>query len=264
MGTVLDLALRRAWRRVVAVALGLALFELVVGLSYAGIDQNQIRSLVDSLPPALRALAAGADIASPSGYLGSGYLHPVALALLAGLAVSMTAMVARDVEDGVAEVVLSRPLPRRRWLGAHALAALATLIAGVAAAFAGGMVAALVVDDLRTVRVGDLALVALDALLVFAAIGGVSLLAAALSRTAGRAVGIAAGFVVVSYALNYLAQVWSLAEPLGRLSVFRYYDPPEVLRTGAIGAADALVLLGVAAVSVTLALVLVERRDLVP
>jgi hypothetical protein len=86
--TIYGLALERARVRILLLAVGFGLFELVVGLSYASVDQNAIRELVEALPPALRALA-GSDIASPTGYAGSGYLHPVALAVQAAAAISM-------------------------------------------------------------------------------------------------------------------------------------------------------------------------------
>ena len=91
-----------------------------------------------------------------------------------------------------------------------------------------------------------------------------TLLVASLVRTGGRAVGWAAGFLLISYAVDYLSQVWSIAEPLGPLSIFHYLDPPAVLGAGSIGGGDLLALLGLAAVTVAAALVLVERRDLTP
>ena len=91
MRTVFGLAWERAWVRIAVLAVGFGLFELVVGLSYASVDQNAIRQLVEALPPALRALAGSADISTPTGYAGSGYLHPVALALPAAAAISRTA-----------------------------------------------------------------------------------------------------------------------------------------------------------------------------
>ena len=76
--------------------------------------------------------------------------------------------------------------------------------------------------------------------------------------------GWATGFLLVSYAVDYLSQVWSIAEPLGPLSIFHHLDPPAVLGAGSLGGGDVLVLLGLAAVTVAVALVLVDRRDLTP
>jgi ABC-type transport system involved in multi-copper enzyme maturation permease subunit len=120
------------------------------------------------------------------------------------------------------------------------------------------------VDDLAPVDPGPLALALLGSYLCFLATGGVALLVASLVRTGGRVVGWAAGFLIVSYAIDYLAQIWSVAEPLGPLSVFRYLDPPAVLRTGALGWEDVAALGGIAAVTIAAALVLIGRRDLTP
>jgi hypothetical protein len=77
-------------------------------------------------------------------------------------------------------------------------------------------------------------------------------------------VGWATGFLLVSYAVDYLAQLWSLAEPFGPLSVFHYLDPPAVLRDGSLGREDVAVYCGLAAVTTAAALALVGRRDLTP
>jgi hypothetical protein len=262
--TIYLLALERARGRIVVLAIGFALFELVVGLSFASVDQNAVRRLLDALPPALRALAGSADLGSATGYAGSGYLHPVALAVQAAVAISMGATPAREAEDGTAELVLSRPLPPARWLAAHALAMATGLAVVVCGGYAGGLVAAASVHDLAPVDAGPLALALLGGLVMFLAVGCVALLAASMERSGGRAVGWATGFLVVSYAVDYLAQVWSVAEPLGPLSVFHYLDPPEVLRTGSIDSVDLLALAGLAAVAAAAAHVLVGRRDLTP
>jgi ABC-type transport system involved in multi-copper enzyme maturation permease subunit len=245
-------------------AAGFALFEYVVGLSYASVDENAIRELLEALPPALRALAGSADLGTATGYLGSAYLHPVALAVQAAAAISMGAAPAREIEGGTAELVLSRPLPPARWLAAHALAMASGLAVVVCGGYAGGIAAALTVDDLSPVDPGPLALALLGGLLCFLAVGGVTLLVASLVRSGGRAVGWATGFLLVSFALDYLAQIWSVVEPLGPLSIFHYLDPPAVLLAGELGAEDVAVFCGLTLVTAAAALVLMGRRDLTP
>jgi ABC-2 family transporter protein len=262
--TIYGLALERARVRIALLAVGFALFELVVGLSYASVDQNAIRTLVDTLPPALRALAGSADVATPTGYAGSGYLHPVALAIQAAVAISMAATPAREAEDGTAELVLSRPIRPTRWLAAHALAMATGLAIVVAGGFAGGLAASVLVADLAPVDPGPLALAAVAGFLCFLGVGGVALLVSSLVRSGGRAVGWAAGFLVISYAVDYLARVWTIAEPLGPLSVFHYLDPPGILGDGRLGPEDALALGGLALVTAAVALARMDRRDLTP
>jgi len=259
---VLGLSLLRARLRITVLAIGFGLFEFVVGLSYASVDANAIRSLVESLPPALRALSGSADVASAAGYLGAAYIHPVALTIQGALVISMATTPARDAETGAAELLLARPLPPWRWLAAQALAAALALAVVAAGGYAGGLAAALTVDDLSPVRASHLLAASATGALVFVAVGAVALLAAVLARGGARAVGWAAGFAVISYALNYLAEIWTVAEPLGPLSVFHHYDPGVITGTGEVGAGALLTLGGVALAAAAAAHVLVQRREL--
>ena len=109
---------------------------------------------------------------------------------------------------------------------------------------------------------GALALVSLGGYLCFLAIGALSLAVGGLSRSGARAVGVAAGLAVVMYAIDYLAEIWTVAEPLGPLSVFHYYDPGVILGEGSIPGADVLVLAGTAIVAAVAGHLLFERREL--
>ena len=67
---------------------------------------------------------------------------------------------------------------------------------------------------------------------------------------------------MASYALDYLADIWTIAEPFGPLSPFHYYDPGVILSQGRLPASDALVLALVAACSAALAHLVFTRREL--
>ena len=113
------------------------------GLSYASVDQNAIRQVVDALPPALRALAGSADIATPTGYAGSGYLHPVALAVQAAVAISMAAAPGpRGGGRHRRARPLAAPAPARAGSAAHALAMVTGLVVVVVGGYLGGALAA--------------------------------------------------------------------------------------------------------------------------
>lgn len=262
MRPVLALSLTRARIRIIAMAVGFGLFELVVGLSYASVDENAIRSLVESLPPALRALAGNSDIASPAGYLGSGYLHPVALTIQGALVISMASAPARDIEEGRAELILSRPLAPWRWVAAQALAMAIALAVVDLGGLLGGLAAASTVDALGPVEASALVAVSVGGYLCFLALGGLALVVGAFSRSGARAVGVAAGIAVVMYAIDYLAEVWTVAEPLAPLSVFTYYDPGVILGAGSMPMGDILTLALVAAAAAVAAHVAYERREL--
>lgn len=264
MSVVFALTLRRAGRRALALGIALFLFELLVGLSYASVDENEIRRLVDSLPPAIRAFAAGSDLASAWGYIGTGLIHPIALAIQAALVVSVAAMPARDVEDGVAELMLSRPLAPTRWLGAQILALMVLLAGVVAAGFAGTAIAVSTVDDLGQVGLGGVALAFLTGALLQMSVAAVTFVASSLSRSGGRAVGWGAGFVLVSYAINYLGQLWKPVESLGWLSVFDRFRPARIIQETTVPGVDLAVLAGVTVVGIAVALWITSRREVAP
>jgi ABC-type transport system involved in multi-copper enzyme maturation permease subunit len=259
---VLRLALVRARGRLASLSVGVAAFVFLVGLSYAAVDQNTVRELYESLPPALRAFSGASDIASPGGYLGSAFIHPVPLVIQGAVAISLASAPARDLDSGLAELILSRDLSRRAWLAAHAIATgLSVLLVGLAAT-AGALVAIVAVEDLGAIALADLAKVATGTLLTFAAVGGIALLCSAAVRSGARAVGWAAGITVIMYALNYLAQVWTIVEPLGPLSVFHYFDPGVILSRGELDAYDAGVLALVAIATTTAAHLVIARREI--
>ena len=85
-----------------------------------------------------------------------------------------------------------------------------------------------------------------------------------LSRTGGRVVGWVAGALLASYALNYLAQIWELIRPWGRLSILHYYDPARITARGEIPLTTVAVLGSVVCVLTGAAHVLAERRELAP
>jgi ABC-2 type transport system permease protein len=261
MGVVFSLAIRRSLRRTLLLGIALGAFLFLVGLSYSSVDENQIRSLVESLPPALQAFVKGSDIASPSGYLGSTFIHPITLSIMAATAIAAGASPARDVETGVAELMLSRPLTRTAWLGAEMLAMVLQVLVVAALGFIGALIAVTTVDALAPVAVGNLLLTTIPLLLLFIGIGAVTMVAGSFSRTAARAIGWGTGFALVAYALDYLAQVWGVAEPLGPLSVMHWYRPANILGSGTVPASTWIALIGVAVVAMAVALAVTSRRE---
>jgi len=91
--------------------------------------------------------------------------------------------------------------------------------------------------------------------LLFMAWGALGLLASATQRESGPAIAWTSGIMAFSFVLEYLSRIWMLIEPLRSLSLFAYYHPPEIVRTG-LGISNALCLAG-AALTLTIAAVVV-------
>jgi hypothetical protein len=107
-------------------------------------------------------------------------------------------------------------------------------------------------------------LTTLPLILLFIGIGMVTAFAGSFARTGSKAIGWGTAFALVAYALDYLAQVWGVAEPLGPLSVMHWYRPASILGSASVPASTWLVLGAVAAVAGGLALAVTSRREVAP
>jgi len=72
----------------------------------------------------------------------------------------------------------------------------------------------------------------------------------------------AAGISIVMYFVDFLSLIWSVAEPLGPLSLFHYFDPVGIARDAVFPWFEFLILMGVSALSMLLALYVFQKRDI--
>jgi ABC-2 type transport system permease protein len=204
----------------------------------------------------------GGDLFSLAGSVALGVIHPIAVGL--GLVFSVgfaAAAVAGERQRGTLEVLLARPLSRRVVYGTLALATV--LFVGVAAA---GLVLGGVIGSAATGRVaelgpGNLPLLWLNVALLFWAISAVSLAASVSTDRMTPAIGAALAFVLVSYFLDAVGELWPDAAFLQPYSVFHYLDARGAL-SGLPDPSNFLVLAAVIVAAVAYALVVFPRRDL--
>ncbi|MEK9659152.1 MAG: hypothetical protein VW450_04320 [Chloroflexota bacterium] len=265
MLSVLVQALRENRTGAMAVALALFGFNLLIVYTFSSFGGlSGLNQMLELLPAAMRAFlkAQGGFATDAAGYMATQYRHPIFLVATAGLAIAAGAgMAAKEIERGSALLVLSAPIARWRYLAAR-MGATAISLAGVlAVAVAGTWLGAAL-----TGTVGELSHVVflkiwLMAWLITLSVAGVAALASARGSDGGQAIAIPAGFAVASFFLDFLAALWSTAEPFGLLSVYHYYDPLSVVQAG-VSLRDAGVLTGVALVTHLAALALFQRRDI--
>lgn len=202
------------------------------------------------------------NVLSPEGWLGFGYVHPFTLMLLVAWAVASAATaVAREVEDGTIEFLASRPVDRRVVLGARVTAWAAGSAVMLVAGYLGTVVGISFFEALSGFPLAQALRFPLSLIPMLVLVGGVAFLASAGSSARSRVYGIAVGFTVGSYFLNFASTLWDPLEPVALLSFFHYVSPAEWARDGIQwGPAAIMMLVGVALFG--LALVVIDRRDL--
>jgi len=269
--TVLTLAgqlIRRSRGGLIALTIGLFVFEYIqpVAIDAFG-NLDQLVSIMDLVPkPFLALLNVTPEIVEQvglPGFLALGFTHPVYHLLVSAVVIWIAARgLAGEMESGQVQVSLSRPVSRRQFYFARVLSvALIALWVSIVASL--GNIAGILIakpdgtmDNRHFVaQVGTSFLLAL-------AIAGVALLVSARADRMGQAVGWAAGFLIVSYVIDYFSTLWNFLKPLQPLSIFDYYDPPTALAHGTIPTTNLLVLLGLAILASIAGLLVFERRDL--
>jgi ABC-2 type transport system permease protein len=204
----------------------------------------------------------GGDLFSLAGSVALGVIHPIAVGLGLVFAVGFAgAAVAGERERGTLEVLLARPLSRRVVYGTAAVAA-----AGFVGVAAAGLVLGALAGSALTGRVaelgpGNLPLLWLNISLLFWAIAAVSLAASVSTDRLAPAIGAGLSFVLLSYVLDVLGDLWPDAAFLQPYSVFHYLDARGAL-SGLPDPTDYLVLAAVIAAAVVYALAVFPRRDL--
>jgi ABC-2 type transport system permease protein len=254
------------WRRnrlpLVPMAMGLALFQLLITRMAPAPDEiSWMTRMMAMVPPQLLAIA-GSDTGAltPGGFLGIGYGHPFILLILSAWAVRVSSgALAGEIGRGTMDLLAARPVPRWQHVGAAQLAVVVGVALLAAAAWAGTTVGL----QLRPLGVSPWQMLRIAAMawLLFVTFGAIGLAIAAGQRDGGSAMGWLSGVIATSFVLEYLARIWKPMSAFRPYSLFTYYDPQRVVRLGVDGA-DVVKLAGVAVVALAVAIVVFRRRDL--
>jgi ABC-2 type transport system permease protein len=251
--------------RLIAVSAGLAAWGFVLPVIYATFGAD-FRRLVESGYFAdlfeLFTSFGGGTVFTLSGSVALGFIHPIAIALVAVFAIGFPALaIAGERQRGTLEVLLARPLSRRAvyWtaLAATWFFVVAVLIANTAGVIAGSLLFG-VAGELDA---GLLALTWLNATVLFGALGSLALAASASFDRPASALGIMLAVAIAAYAVEFLGAIWPDLAWLLPWSLFHYFQPAEILG-GTPDGADLVVLVAVAAAATAYGLWVFPRRDL--
>lgn len=258
--------LARFWRQhrsmLAIIAAGLALFEFVITrVAPAPGDAGFLAGLVALLPAQISAFIGGElALGSPGGVIAFGYLHPFFIALLSAWVIRVSASaLAGEIGRGTMDLLAARPIPRV----AHVLAAWVWTATGLAILLGAAWIGTAIGLQLRSLGVAPWEVIRLPAMawLLFTSWTSIAILVSATQDEAGPAIAWSSGLIALSFVVEFLAQVWEPAAWTRPLSLFSYYRPTNIMRSGIVPA-DPLALCGVVVAGLVAALLIFRRRDL--
>lgn len=264
---LIEKTVREVWLATVLFGLALAGFEALLASVFADVflqasDQLLQIKFLQSIWKGFFGMEVGSTI-GPDMFASLAWVHPIVLALLWTHEITYwTRMPAGEVDRGTIDVLLSLPVSRTRvyvceslvWL----LAGLVVLCLGFVGNQVGGWFAA---PEFRGPP-GRITVVVANLYCLYIAVGGMACLVSTLSDRRGRAVGVVFGIVLVSFFLNFLAQLWGPAKSVAFLSVLNYYRPLLILRDSSWPVTDMLVLTAVGAAFWLAGAIVFARRDI--
>ncbi|HEY8438850.1 MAG TPA: ABC transporter permease subunit [Candidatus Limnocylindrales bacterium] len=254
------------WRsqrtKLLIVCLAMAGWSVVLPIIYQSFG-HQMQALIDSgvIPKQLTNFGGG-DVFSLSGAVALGYVHPISIILVAVFAIGFTtAAIAGERQRGTLEVLLARPLSRRRVYVTLLVAVVLFIGLVLGAAAIGTLIGAAAAGVLGELHSDRLPLLWVNGVLLWGAFAAIGLAASASFDRLSPALGITMAIVVVSYFLEILGSLWPDAAWLQPYSLFHYLAARDVLN-GVVSAGGLALLGAVAVIAIAWALIVFPRRDL--
>ena len=264
-------ALLRFWlARILWLWLVVGIFIFIVQIIECSIAQDNemvglMLDLMDRMPAFLKNSIGGnaLEVGNYTAFIAIGYQHPLVLASYMIFAVSVsTGLLAGHVQGGTMELILSRSVTKTQAYVCASVLTLSGMSALVMVMFCGTVVGVSICDYGQEVALRPFFRASVVGGLLSGAAAGVALLTAATFRSRGRAVRLAAAFLILNYFVDLIAEWWPRAKFLGPVSLFHYIDPPKILFDDAWPIRDMCVLGSVLIVTVVAGGIIWNRRDL--
>jgi ABC-type Na+ efflux pump permease subunit len=260
-GSIYLKTLRDLHGQTIAWCLGMVFVAAINVLLYPTVQSfPNLVAFLENMPPAFKALVGDVSaMVEMEGFLRVKVFDAVPLLLAIFVISQGAALVAGEIEHKSFDLLLARPVARRRVALAKYAALATSTVAIVLALTLTLMICARIIGD--DVAPAYLLVQSLNALPVCFLFGALALLGSCglpRPRHAALAVG---GLVVVSYTFETLRLLSPRIRHLDGFSLFAQQKAGVTL-DGAVHAAPILALLGLAAAALVLAVVVLERKDL--
>jgi beta-exotoxin I transport system permease protein len=229
---LLGRSLARHRALIIALAALLSAFQILDIVVAHNLQKNGLYAQFGSLVPAfIQEAMGGVLVGSFSGAIALGFAHPLVVLSLSCVAIYLASEPAGEVQDGLVDLVVARPVPRSLIVTRSAVVYMLASAMVVAAMFATSRITVRWISptSLSTLPALRLGWVAANLLAIVWCFGAAALAMASHVRERMRAAGTMALTAVFLYLLQFGAAAWSPLRPFARVSPFHYYDPMQTL-----------------------------------
>ena len=250
---------------IIAVATLLSAFQILDVVVAYNLQANGIYAQFATLVPAfIQEAMGGVLVGTFAGAIALGFAHPLVMLSLSCVAIYVASEAAGEVEDGLVDLIVARPVPRFLIVTRSALVSAVSSAAIVTAMFATSRIVVRWLSPATAMAfpASRLAWVAANLLAIVWCFGAASLAVASHVRQRTRAAGTVALVAVSLYLLQFGAAAWTPLRPFARVSPFHYYEPMQTLLGGARPVTYLLGLLTATIALLGVAYALYNRRDL--
>lgn len=248
-----------------ALAALLSAFQVLDIVVAYNLQQNAIYSQFATMVPAfIQEAMGGALVGTFMGAVAVGFVHPLVMLSLSCAAIYLASEPAGEVEDGLVDLVVARPVRRYLIVTRSAFVCATGTLAVVTAMFVTSRVTVhwLTPGQANVVAASRLGWVALNLLAIVWSVGAGALALASHVGERARAAGSVALVAVFLYLLQFGAAAWAPLRPFARVSPFHYYEAMQTLMGTATPALHIAGLLTAALALLGVAYLLYAGRDL--
>lgn len=251
----------RRMRSNVILGVIVGVIALFFTLLFPSFEEAGAADIADAMPPAMQEMFGVEAMGTIEGFLAVEIYNWVWV-LLVGMYFAYVAagMVARHVEHGQMDLLLSYPVSRRRVVGEKVSALAVPLVVLNVVVFAfvfAGVV--MIGESVDVVRFAMVHALSVPYFLVCIGIGTLLSVAVSRAETAQR---VAIGLVFVLWLTESITATVDGFEWVGALSPTNYYDPTEILVHGTYDLVGAGLLAGASVVLVVLGAFVFRRTDI--
>ena len=228
--------------------------------------QSAFSQLSALIPEFVRTAAGPSALAfmSFTGIVGLGYFHPIVMAALVGLMITIATEPVGEVETRFVDLTLARPLARLDVVTrtVFVLVIAATLMLGAMTIGTWTGLTCCAPADAEGPSLGLILSLAFTLAAVMACWAGVALAIAASVRRRAVGAAIAGVCALGAYLLDYLGRAWEPARAISSLSPFYYFEPMTLVMGQPLSGGNITVLIGIGLAGTAVGYVIFAKRDI--